>query len=398
VSLADGLERAAEALPELADAIRPANGDPEQLLRALDGEQARTVLAWMLAEVPDDAGELALEWAEHDSGVAALSALDEASLPKPARKALRRVRHRLRSRGVELPETPVSARVARLPEAEPEVEGAFVSPLDPGGSRAVVMVVSHPSSGARIFELVTDELRGIRRCEVYKATRGKARRFLKEATEGPQRTGVEVPLASARALVGSIAARQPTDRSLPRTFAEWRSEIAGAPEGTPTPGALAASALSEPTAEDRTRLLALIADGLLGPWPPPEALLRATVEQLEEARNAKIVVAGGRRRERFEEILDEAVEHAYDEGFSALTAARFEESAYVLWKSGREDDARACLSGARAFHSGGDSGGGEEARSNPVARALLERLLAPLLKAAGEEKTTEESESLLVKP
>jgi hypothetical protein len=387
VSLADALERAAEALPDLADVIRPANGDPERLIRDLDAEPAARLLAWMLADAPDDGGELALEWAEYEAGLAALSGVDEGALPKAGRKALRRVRHRLRGRGVVLPETPAAPRVATLPDVESDVEGAFVSPIDPGGSRALVIVQGHPGGGARIFELIVNDVLGVRRCDVYKAPRGKARRFLREATREGGGAGVAVSVDAARALVARAAAAQPADRSLPRAFAEWRSQIAAAPEGTATPGDEAAAALDPPGAEERDRLLEMIQKGLLGPWPPPEEALRPTAEKIAEARDAKIVVSGATLAERFEEILAEAAEATYDEGFSATTAARFEESAYVLWKMGRVDEARACLSGALAFREG-------EPRSNPVARALLGRLLEPLLK----ENEREESESLLVKP
>jgi len=387
VSLADALERAAGALPELADRIRPANGDAERLIAALDDRQATSVLAWLLAEAPEDADELAGEWASHERGFAALTALDEAALPKPGRKALRRLRHRLRSRGVALPEAPVAEHVATLPEVEAGVEGAFVSPLDPQGSRAIVIVQGNPSGGSRIFELVAHEGLGIQRCDVYKAPRGKARRFLRDATQKARGAGVAVSADAARALVARAAATQPNDRSLPRSFTEWRSQVGVAPAGTRTPGEQVADALPEPSADDRERLLAMIEAGQVGPWPPPADVVREAADRLEEAREARIVVSGGRRGDRFEEILLDAAERAYDEGFSGQTAARFEESAYLFWKTEREPEARACLAGARAFRE-------EPARSNPVARALLGRLLAPLMK----QKEENESESLLVKP
>lgn len=397
MSLADALDRAAEALPELEDVIRPANGDPDRVLAGLDEKQIHSVLVWMLSEVPEDGCELAAEWAEQEAGLAAVGGLREDELTKAGKKALRRVRHRLRSRGVKLEDAPAAPRVATLPEVEEGVEGAFVSPLDPGGSRSVVIVGTNPAGGARIFELVIDDQLGIRRCDVYRATRGKARRFLRDATKEGAGAGVPVSPDQARWLVGHAAKAQPTDRALPRAFGEWRGQITGAPEGTATPGAIAEAELPEPDGEDRSRLLGFIETGRLGPWPPPPERLKPAIDALEEVRESKIVVSGPARQGRFEEILREAAEAAYDEGFSALTAARFAESAYVFWKTGEEEVARACLAGARAFRE-------QEAGSNPVARALLGRLLAPLLqadaetRAAGNEDSETESESLVVKP
>ena len=43
MSLAGALEQAASALPDAADAIRPANGDPVRLLELLDPETAARV-------------------------------------------------------------------------------------------------------------------------------------------------------------------------------------------------------------------------------------------------------------------------------------------------------------------------------------------------------------------
>ena len=69
MSLPERLENAAEALPEDADRIRPANGDPHQLLVNLDGPAAGRVLDWMMNHAPTEAGELAMAWLEAPLGL-----------------------------------------------------------------------------------------------------------------------------------------------------------------------------------------------------------------------------------------------------------------------------------------------------------------------------------------
>ncbi len=81
MSLAGALERAAEALPSEADAIRPANGDPRRLLAALAPEGAARVLAALLEREEEEAEELLDAWLVEPGGVAAVLAVDEASLP-----------------------------------------------------------------------------------------------------------------------------------------------------------------------------------------------------------------------------------------------------------------------------------------------------------------------------
>jgi hypothetical protein len=80
-----------------------------------------------------------------------------------------------------------------------------------------------------------------------------------------------------------------------------------------------------------------------------------------------------------------------DEASAERTALRFEEMAYVLWKSERTADAGACLAAADELRQDGRS-------ESPVVRALFERALAPLLEGLEQEEREREETSLLVKP
>ncbi len=388
MSLATALEHAASALPAEADAIRPANGDPERLLQTLESVAATRVLSWLLAHEPEAGAELADAWSEAERGGPALGGVDEESLPKAGRKALRRALHRLRARGVALPERPKAPVVAALPRLEDELESAFLSAFDPAGARIGVLIEPHPGGGARIFELVLDPGRGVVDCSIYTTGRSEARRFARSLQARERFPGVTVSPAAFRAFVARVARQQLPDRSPPRAFDEWRGRLAVAPEGARTPGAEAREALGEPAdAEALRAAVALVERRELGPWPPAEAALRATAEKLRDAMQAKIIVSGAQRRERADAVVRESLAEVYDPASAEAVALRFEETAFVRWKAGQEGDARACLAAARAFRE-------RPAAENPVARALLEAVLAPLLRALQEE----EASSLIVKP
>ena len=91
MSLADALEAAASALPDAADAIRPANGDPERVLEALAPEPAARVAGWLLENRPADAEELVEAWSRSEAGRQVVAGLAADALGKAGRKALRRV-------------------------------------------------------------------------------------------------------------------------------------------------------------------------------------------------------------------------------------------------------------------------------------------------------------------
>lgn len=386
MSLAAALERAASALDSEADRIRPANGDPGRLRQALSPEAGAAVLSWLLTHEPAAGEELAQAWSDDPEGLAHLLAVREESLPKPARKALRRVLHRLRGRGLALPAAPPPPVVATLPPLDDALEAALLSPLDPSGSRMAYLVEANPGGGARIFEIVFDPGRGILDGAVYTAGRSGARKFLREAQGRSGASTVPVEPDSLRRLLAIAAEAQPADRALPRAFAESRSRLTTAPPGARTPGEIAREALGS-TGGSVPRALELIREKEIGPWPPAEAPLRSLVERLQELVQGRIVVTGPQKREQVDAALNAALDQAYDKSATARLAARFEESAYVLWKRGREEDARACLAATRSF---GDTAGSE----NALARALLEVALAPLLERLREE----EDSSLILKP
>lgn len=392
MSLPEALENAATALSQHADAVRDANGDPQGLLDTLSAGAASEVLGWLLSNEPDAGEELALAWSESEAGAEPLQELDGGALPKSGRKGLRKALHRLRTRGVELEATQQAPVVARLPEIDESIEAALVSPLDPRGSRMTYLVTSHATGGARIYEALLDDLRGIVEFRVYDTGRSKARKFLRELSERANASMLEVSPAMLCALLVRAAKRQPADRPAPRAFAENRSQL-GLDTASSTPGEEVVAALGEPTEADAAALARLAEqakEGRLGPWPPPVEKLRSVAEQVREGISGKLIVSGTTERERTHDVLERAAAEIYDENFAQVTADRLRETAFISWRSGREDEARECLAGAAAFASG--------AHDNPVARAFVEAILAPLLAELASEDAAQEESSLLVKP
>jgi hypothetical protein len=393
VGLAEALERAAEALPAQADAIRPANGDPARLLELAGAAGAAAVLAWLLEHEPADGAELAEAFAEDpERGSAALLAVAEPALSKSGRKALRRARHQLRSRGLEVPEPERTGGVATLPPVEEPFEQAALSPLDPRGACAAFLVTSSPGGGTRLFELVLDEARGVLDLRVYAPSRSQARKLLKSFTASERFPAVAVPADALRALVARCAQAHPASRPPPRAFSEWRAQLAAPAAGARTPGELAREALGAQAEPARVRRAAeQVRAGALGPWPPAPELLQPLADRLLEVARGTIIVSGARRREELDRVLEEALAGLFAAPFAAQTAARFEEAAFWLWQRGREEEARDALAAAAAFRAG-------EPRENPVAKAMIEAILAPVFAKAEEAIRAEEGATRLVQP
>jgi len=403
IGLPEALERAARALPRDADSIRPANGDPFALLSLLDAAALQRVLEWLLAHEPAAGSELVEAWSDAGGEAGALLArIDAEGLPKEARKALRRAHHRIRSRGESIPERAQQPIVATLPKVIDEIAVGLVSGLDPRGTRMAYLVESDPSGGARLFAVAIDEVRGVRELEVFSAGRSKIKAFVRDCTRRPDYPAVEAPVNAVRALIARAAAAQPKDAPAPRAFAEWRSHLAGAADGSATPGALARAALAAKVAQPAesaepagaiARAIAMLREQSIGPWPASNEVLTEIVARLREVAEGQLVVSAAARQEQFDRVLDEAVERVFDAGFARSTANRFEETAYVLWRRAALDDARACLAAADAFR-------GSAAVYREIARAMLEVVLAPALQSLAErsETSAEREETSMVSP
>jgi hypothetical protein len=377
IGLPEALERAATALPGAADLIRPANGDPGQLARTLGAEDAAAVLAWLLENEPGAGEELALAWGEDPVTANPVLGLTPEVLPKTARKALRRVLHRLRSRGVAVPEAPPAATVAKLVPLDEAIDEARVTALDPHGVRIAYLASDRAGGGVRLFELALDPARGVLEFDVFEAGRSRARRFLKSAETRDHWPAVSAPSASVRALIARVAERQASDRSAPRGFAEWRTRLTETPPRVRTPGELARDALGA-GAVDRALVSGWVRDGVLGPWPPPTSRVQSLIERLDELSKGVVIVSGAARREQVDRAVDDALDAIYPPEERGRIADLFEETAYVWWQSGREGDARQALAAAADFRT-------REPRDNPVARAMIERLLSPALARARAE-------------
>jgi len=380
MSLPESLERAASELGGLADQIRPANGDPQRLLDELSAEDAGQLLAWILNEEPEAAGELILVWGEVEAGAAILLALPDEGIAKPGRKLLRKARHRLRSRGMEVAVSEQPAKsTRRLRPANDRWQAAHLSAPDFRGARVGYLVESHPAGGARLFEIRFDEARGILDFKIYNAGRSKLRGFLRSLTRGTGQRLFEVGRDPLRALVRRASLAQPIDRPLPTSFVEWRSRLFSEDlETAQTPGDLVRGALaraSDKTAEkaeptdglDTT--LAEIREGQLGPWPPKTAWVG---EWMTKGREATEGLEGEARARAIESWLEQVTESLGKETEPKLLSRHLDEMAWIRWQSKAESAARDLLAVSE-----GVSHDDEVMRR--MSRARIERLFSSFL-------------------
>ena len=376
MSLPESLERAAEELGGLAEQIRSANGDPYRLLEQLPADDAGRVLVCVLNDETDAAAELIETWGETDDGVAVLLNASDEGVAKAGRKLLRRARHRLRSQGIEVKvaETKVAGKKAAgssILDAD-KIEAAHLSTPDFRGARMGYIVDSHPSGGARLFEIRFDEGRGILDFKIYNAGRSKVRGFLRSLTKGNAQRLFEVEREALCALVRRASLAQPVDRPLPSSFIEWRSRLfPESLDGATTPGTIVREAIG--AADDAILAVDAVAGEIrgsqAGPWPPSTAWVSGWMDKGTEAVEG---LEGEARGEKIEAWIDEAVESLREEAQDALMPRQLEELAWARWKANDQNMAQAFLAASDAIQS-------DPAAATLVARSRVESLFGPFL-------------------
>ena len=345
MSLAECLEGAAEALPGDAEQIRPANGDPFQLLDLLVPDAGRRVLSWLLSNHPEEGVELASAWLEDGEGAQFLVGLSEEGLSKTGRKALRKLSHQVRSRGIEWPEDGVSEpHVGRLPVLDEKISMAYVSPYDPRGGRLVYLVESNPAGGARVFEALLDMERGIVDFQVYRAGRRQVGEFVRDLKRRPRFAAVEAAPESVRELIRRQLIVHSSDRPLPKQFSEWRGKLGLDDSGGSTPGELVRQELVGDVDDAALEALGeLASEGEVGPWPP------SGLDRVMAAVQEEFSGTGEDAGALSQRVSEEVKALYFEDAAVAANADRFEETAYVWWRDEREDLARACLATARGL-------------------------------------------------
>ena len=395
MSLPECLERAASELPDLADRIRPANGDPRRLLDLLSPTangpaDAAGVLARVLAADTDAGEELVETWSELPEAVGVIAAVPESEVPKAGRKLLRRALHRLRAKGVAVEPAGAAAAapapIRRLASASDRWQAAHVSAPDFRGTRMGYLVDDHPAGGARLFEIRFDPARGILDFKLYNAGRSKVRGFLKSLMAGTNQRLFEVEHGALCALVRRASLAQPADRALPTFFVEWRSRLfSESAAAEPVPGERVRTALApaEDRAASRERVASDLRAGRIGPWPPATAWV---AERMEAAQKSVEGLEGSARSEAIDAFVESATGALAEETDRGGLAEQLAEWAWIEWKREDLERARALLA-VSAELAGAEGTEGNRA----LARARVDAVFGPFLEALKKDAPKQET-------
>jgi hypothetical protein len=321
----------------------------------LEGEAAQREL--LLREADPAALEVALKQLGERREVAAAEVLTLVDLiveDRSLRKSARRELHRLRSVGVRAQEPqPSRTNTERQPRVEPTlpVAQAWVTDIDPSGSRAVWLLGERPLGGVWFAALLLNDQRGLQDMNLVDTTR---KRFLKELEQNrASGTWVTVPGDYALQLVReAVDLTREVGGGLPTRYRALR-DVFGEAAGPPERGLVyetirpVEASFNPDWLESSPRLLG--EPEVAGWHVTVPAELKARALDVARGPAAGLLVPGHEPEQQALQLIAEAAQQALTPLVRRALRRRLEETGYIFVATDRLAVARLAVAAARAL-------------------------------------------------
>jgi hypothetical protein len=324
-----------------------------------------------------------------------LAAMMAESEQKEVIKAIKRSLYKLRQKGVRWEEKTADKRPAFSPPKPVEPEG-FLSAIDSTGSRVVILARSVPMRGLlAVFSIVSDQ-EGIQQFTVNQFSKKEFKEFLKSSNSSSDFPAVEAPGTYCVHLLKEAGAlSQSLSKPLPQGYREVERGFSDVTWDEPAP------LIYQRITEDEVKNLPhLLKDSArlhqimpFAAWHLRQQEVGEYASQITEAENSRILLRPDQKEARINTIYRDALEELFPEEKRLLWRRRLEETAYVLLKTGKDEEARAALSAAVDLRNPLSP-----IEPNPFIRELLLKSLEMILKTDQEKKEEDQKTSLIISP
>ena len=341
-------------------------------------------------------GELAelLVTIPHRITAGLLQRMYEITPEKKVRKRIKRSIYRLKSRGVAIDEMRSGKERSILRPLQAEAKEGFGSGIDYLGQRLLLLVIPHPGKGLTVMHGIIGDLRGLVDFSHEEMARKEFRSFLQEVRVKNPIPIVEMEPSYVAFLFAQADQRNPEKRgTFYQEYLHAKSEINGIKKDYGKP--LVYSYLQAEGIIRDDRMLGkggdLLRADVFSSWRIEDDQIQPYVDEISGAEESKIVLNSAQKEARIQGIYQKALTELFSGDRKFLYQRRLEEEAYVLFKLGREEEAKVSLSVAIDLEKPLN-----RILPNPFLYQLVVQSISNLLAEAKEKESKEPS--LIVKP
>jgi hypothetical protein len=291
------------------------------------------------------AGQLA--FVPHEMTVRILLRMLEGAGKKNIRKTIKRSLYRLKGKGVSTEGISLDKGRSILHPLQPEPPEGFGTGIDLLGHRLLLLVIPHAGRGMAVMRGVTSDTQGLANFVGEEMTRKEFKTFFETLNEEGLFPVVEmeapyVGFLFSRAYQLSLEKKE----TPPQDYLRLKNEIERVKKGYERP--LIYAYLPKDEIESDVRWLTrggdLLKDELYVPWRIEEDEIRPYADTLRETQESKLFLNQAQKEARFQEIYLKAMTELFSEEKRSLYKHRLEETAYLFYKLGKEEEAKISLS------------------------------------------------------
>jgi hypothetical protein len=323
-----------------------------------------------------------------------LQRLLDSTSDKLIRKTIKRSLYRLKSRGVSVEDPLSEKRTSILRPLQAESAKGFGGSIDSAGQRLLLLVLPRPGGGITAMEGVVSDTEGLLNFSGAEMTRKHFRTFFDEFQKEQPFPAVEMePAYVASLFSGGYQLTLKRKETPPQDYLNLKGQVEKVGKHYERPP-IYASLRSNDLPEQAWALKKsgdLLKTDLFEGWVLEESRIRPYADGVSEAGQTKLVLNEAQKAARIQEIYQNALMELFPEERRLLYKRRIEEMAYVLFKQGREEEARTSLSAAMDLEKPLNP-----FQPNPFLFQLVVRSILSLLQEEKEKK--EREPSFIIRP
>jgi hypothetical protein len=278
-----------------------------------------------------------------------LAALFGSARDKVRRKTLKKTLHRLKTRGMEVPEDLLPREEAAIGAPRPGTTAVFVSPIFGNGESYVILEGPPEILGGNFLVSRVSDREGFKECVLLSLKRKQQAEFWDHFTEQGLNEWFSPPPAIAVRLLEEAYRRQPDTGTGTSQYGALREKIFrhwGHPEAATDLD----QALEPLPPGEQIRLLEnsrkLALDPLFHSWLPGPEEIAPWLLKLQEVQDSPLVLSDQQKQVRADAVLDEATRALYPPETRTDWGRRLRATAYYLHLKGREEDSRTARAAA----------------------------------------------------
>lgn len=314
---------------------------------------------------------------------------------KAVLKAIKKSLYRLKQRGISIEDTGERERTAPairpLPASQPK---GFVSGIDYVGNRLIVLGIPRVPRGLHTLQALASDIEGLLDFQRDEMTRKAFDAFLGDLRERMRLPIVEIPPAYGRFLLEeAYSITEKEGKTPPQDYLMARREISDIGNGVHGP--LIYQFLDQDEIRGNDHILAdsknlLTMEGIINWLLEPEEV-EPYAREVNDAEQSKIALNPAQKEQWLQGIYQRALGELFPAERRLLYKRRLEETAYVLLKLNRSDEAERCLAAALDLEKEISS-----FRPNPF---LLQLVITSIYRVMAEKyEKTEKEPSLIIGP